>query len=165
SAAGPGRLAGLARAGLSPRARRRLVKGSHIVVPLLYEGEHGYLLQNDDRRIVFVLPFEGDFTLIGTTEVVFAGGSAEPSITADEIRYLCRAVARWFAHPPSPTDVVWSYSGVRPLYDDGARRAAAVSREYVIELDAAGAPALSVFGGKLTTFRRLAEQALARLAP
>jgi glycerol-3-phosphate dehydrogenase len=165
NAAGPWVLDVLARAGLATRARLRLVKGSHIVVQRLYEGEHGYLLQNDDRRIVFVLPFEREFSLIGTTELPFSGDPAEARITEDEIAYLCRAVARWFRAPPDPADVVWSYAGVRPLYEDRARNTSAVSRDYVLDLDTAGAPALSIFGGKLTTFRRVAEHALARLAP
>jgi glycerol-3-phosphate dehydrogenase len=167
NAAGPWVSDVLALAGLTARARLRLVKGSHIVVPLLYAGDHAYLLQNDDRRIVFVMPFERDYSLIGTTELPFAGDPAEVQITPEETRYLCRAVARWFEAPPRPEDVVWSYAGVRPLYEDRARNAASVSRDYAFDLDiaGAGAPALSVFGGKLTTYRRLAEHALARLAP
>jgi glycerol-3-phosphate dehydrogenase len=165
NAAGPWVLDVFARAGLSARARLRLLKGGHIVVPRLYDGAHAYLLQNDDRRFVFVLPFERDFSLIGTTELPFTGDPAAAQITADEIAYLCRAVARWFRAAPLPADVVWSYAGVRPLYQDRAKNAAAASRDYVLELDADGPPALAVFGGKLTTFRRLAEQALARLAP
>jgi glycerol-3-phosphate dehydrogenase len=165
NAAGPWVREVLALAGLTTRARLRLVKGSHIVVAKLYAGDHAYLLQNDDRRIVFVMPFEREYSLIGTTELPFAGDPAEASITADETLYLCRAVARWFASPPRPEDVVWSYAGVRPLYEDRARNPASVSRDYVFDLDSAGAPALSVFGGKLTTYRRLAEHVLARLAP
>jgi glycerol-3-phosphate dehydrogenase len=152
-------------AGLATRARLRLVKGSHIVVAKLYPGDHAYLLQNDDRRIVFVMPFERGYSLIGTTELPFAGDPAEAHITLDEILYLCRAVARWFEVAPRPEDVVWSYAGVRPLYEDSARDAASVSRDYVLDLDVAGAPALTIFGGKLTTHRRLAEGALARLLP
>jgi glycerol-3-phosphate dehydrogenase len=170
NAAGPWVLDVLALAGLSTRTRVRLVKGSHIVVPRLYEGDHAYLLQNDDRRIVFVLPFERDYSLVGTTELPFAGDPAEAHITPDETLYLCRAVARWFKAPPGPADVVWSYAGVRPLHDDRARDAAAVTRDYVFDLDVVdhsrgGAPALSIFGGKLTTHRRLAEHALERLLP
>ena len=165
NAAGPWVCEVLTLAGLTTRARLRLVKGSHIVVPRLYAGDHAYLLQNDDRRIVFVMPFERDYSLIGTTELPFAGDPAEAQITPDEIFYLCRAVARWFKPPPRPEDVVWSYAGVRPLYEDRARNAAAVSRDYVFDLDTRGPPALSIFGGKLTTYRRLAEHALARLAP
>jgi glycerol-3-phosphate dehydrogenase len=167
NAAGPWVSEVLALAGLATRARLRLVKGGHIVVPRLYAGDHAYLLQNDDRRIVFVMPFEDAHSLIGTTELPFAGDPGAAQITPEETLYLCRAVARWFAARPRPEDVVWSYAGVRPLYEDNARNAAAVSRDYVFDLDApeAQAPALSIFGGKLTTHRRLAEHALARLKP
>ncbi|HVH78134.1 MAG TPA: glycerol-3-phosphate dehydrogenase, partial [Stellaceae bacterium] len=154
----------LRRTGLASRARLRLDKGSHIVVPRLYPHDHAYLLQNDDKRVVFVIPYEREYTLIGTTELAAATPDVAPP-TADEICYLCRAVSRWFREAPTPSDVVWQYSGVRPLYDDGSRNASAASREYVFELDEAGAPALAVFGGKLTTYRRLAEHVLARLAP
>jgi glycerol-3-phosphate dehydrogenase len=165
NAAGPWAPEAARRAGLSPRARLRLVKGSHIVVPRLYEGDHAYLLQNEDRRIVFAMPFEEDFSLIGTTELPFAGDPARASVAPQEIAYLCAAVGRWFAAPPAPSAVAWSYAGVRPLYDDGAPSAAAVSRNYALDLDTAQPPALSVFGGKLTTYRRLAEHVLDRLAP
>jgi glycerol-3-phosphate dehydrogenase len=111
------------------------------------------------------MPFERDYSLIGTTELPFTGDPAAAQITPAETLYLCRAVARWFAAPPQPGDVVWSYAGVRPLYEDRARNAASVSRDYVFDVDTLGAPALSIFGGKLTTHRRLAEHALARLAP
>jgi glycerol-3-phosphate dehydrogenase len=121
-------------------------------------------LQNDDRRVVFVIPYEHDYTLIGTTEIAASFPEVQPP-TPEEVAYLCRAVGRWFKDAPTPADVVWQYSGVRPLYDDGASSASAASRDYVFELDTTGAPALTVFGGKLTTYRRLAEQALARLAP
>src|SRR5207253_699245 len=120
-------------------------KGSHIVVPRLYDGEQAYILQNDDRRIVFVIPYEDAFTLIGTTDVPFEGDPAGVAITPDEIHYLCRAVSRWFARPPQPEDVVWSYSGVRPLYDDQSSSVSAVTRDYVFDLDSSGgAPALTV---------------------
>jgi glycerol-3-phosphate dehydrogenase len=165
NAAGPWVLDVLARIGLSARFTLRLVKGSHIVVPRLYEGEHAYLLQNDDRRIVFVIPFERDFSLIGTTEVPFEGNPAEARTSDAEIAYLCRAVGRWFHAPPSPENVVWSFAGVRPLYDDRAKSASAVTRDYAFDIDTSGALALSIFGGKLTTYRRLAEHALERLAP
>lgn len=153
----------LRRAGLASRAHLRLDKGSHIVVPRLYAHDHAYLLQNDDKRVVFVIPYERDYTLIGTTEMSVSAPEAEPP-SGEEIAYLCRAVGRWFKRAPEPGDVVWRYSGLRPLYDDGSKSASATSRDYVFELDEAGAPALSVFGGKLTTYRRLAEAALARLA-
>jgi glycerol-3-phosphate dehydrogenase len=165
NAAGPWVLDVSRQAGLSAHHAVRLVKGSHVVVPRLYEGEQAYLLQNDDGRIVFVIPFERAFSLIGTTELPFTGDPATAEITEEEIAYLCRAVGRWFAKPPDPTDIVWHYAGVRPLYEDRARSASAVTRDYVFDLDTAGAPALSIFGGKLTTHRRLAEHLLARLAP
>lgn len=165
NAAGPWVLDVLARAGLSARAALRLVKGSHIVVPRLYDGDHAYLLQNDDRRIVFVIPYERDFSLIGTTELPFSGDPGQACISEEEIAYLCRAVGRWFRAAPSPADTVWSYAGVRPLHDNRAKSAAAATRDYAFDLDTEGAPALSIVGGKLTTYRRLAEHALARLAP
>ena len=165
NAAGPWVLDVLRLAGLSAGAALRLVKGSHIVVPRLYEGDHAFLLQNDDQRIVFVIPFERLFSLIGTTELPFSGDPASVEITEGEVSYLCRAVARWFDRPPTPADVVWRYAGVRPLYEDRARSASAVTRDYVFDLDVAGPPALSIFGGKLTTHRRLAEHALERLTP
>jgi len=165
NASGPWVLDVLRLAGLSSGVALRLVKGSHIVVPRLYPGDHAYLLQNDDRRIVFVIPFEQEFSLIGTTELPSTGDPAAAVVTGEEVAYLCRAVVRWFGNPPSPGDVVWRYTGVRPLYEDRARSASAVTRDYVFDLDTAGAPVLSIFGGKLTTHRRLAEHALARLAP
>ena len=164
NAAGPWAAEVRGLAGLSGRARLRLDKGSHIVVPRLYEGDHAYLLQNDDRRVVFAIPFERAYTLIGTTESAAPAPRAEP-VTDAEVAYLGRAVGRWFKRAPEPQDIVWRFSGVRPLYDDGARSTSAASRDYVFELDDAGPPCLSVFGGKLTTYRRLAEAALARLSP
>jgi glycerol-3-phosphate dehydrogenase len=165
NAAGPWVLDVLRIAGLPAHKGLRLVKGSHIVMPRLYPGDHAYLLQNDDRRIVFVIPFEREFSLIGTTELPFSGDPASPEVTEEEVSYLCRAVARWFERQPVPADVVWRYAGVRPLYEDRARSASAVTRDYVFDLDTAGPPALSIFGGKLTTHRRLAEHALERLLP
>lgn len=152
--------------GLGARAKLRLVKGSHIVVPRLYDGAQAYILQQPDRRIVFVIPYERDFTLIGTTEVAFDGAPGPVSISPDETRYLCECVNRSFRRPVSPQDVVWSYSGLRPLFDDAAATSSTVTRDYVLSLDESGEgpPALSVFGGKITTYRRLAEQVLARLA-
>ncbi|MGE0768759.1 MAG: glycerol-3-phosphate dehydrogenase [Hyphomicrobiaceae bacterium] len=147
------------------RAHVRLVKGSHIVVPSLFEHSRAYIFQNADGRIVFAIPYEQDFTLIGTTDVEFSGDPAAVSIDKSEVDYLCEAVSGYFARPVDPTDVVWQYSGVRPLYDDGDA-AQAVTRDFVLELDAdERAPLLSVFGGKLTTYRRLAEAALGKLEP
>lgn len=154
---------------LGSKTRRsvRLVKGSHIVTLALYPGDHAFILQNEDSRIVFAIPYEGRFTLIGTTDVPFKGDANSTSASSAEIEYLCRSVSRYFRKPVSPGDVVWSYAGVRPLFDDGASNPSAVTRDYVLDLDAphGEAPALSVFGGKITTFRRLAEQALAGLRP
>jgi glycerol-3-phosphate dehydrogenase len=151
--------------GVNTSRRTRLVKGSHIVVPRLYEGEHAYILQNPDRRIVFAIPYEHRFTLIGTTDLPYQADPAEVSISPDETSYLCDSAARWFTRGPAPEDVVWSYAGVRALFDDGAATASEVTRDYVLDLDApaAAAPLLSVFGGKITTFRRLAEHALGKL--
>ena len=164
NAGGPWVTEVLHRCGLSAvKAELRLIKGSHIVVPKLYPGEQAYLLQNDDRRVVFVLPFEQDFTLIGTTDIPYGGEPGGVAIDAAETDYLCRAASAWLARPVTPDMVVWSYAGVRPLYDDHAKDAAAVTRDYVLNIDNAGAPLLSVFGGKITTYRRLAEHALERL--
>jgi glycerol-3-phosphate dehydrogenase len=152
--------------GVCGRHRLRLVKGSHIVVGKLYDGEHAYILQNEDRRIVFAIPYERDHTLIGTTDVSFDGDPASVSISNAEIAYLCDVVNRHFIPQVAPQDVVWTYAGVRPLYDDEAQSASAVTRDYVLDLEeAGGAPILSVFGGKITTYRRLAEHALTKLQP
>ena len=167
NAGGPWAMEIARRAGVEHgKAALRLVKGSHIVVPRLYDGAQAYILQNDDRRIVFVLPFERDFTLIGTTDVLFEGDPATVACTDEEADYLCRAVGRWFARPLSPAAIVWRYAGVRPLYEDHAKSASAVTRDYVLlrDSEASGAPMLSVLGGKITTYRRLAEHALERLA-
>ncbi|MBS0282821.1 MAG: glycerol-3-phosphate dehydrogenase [Proteobacteria bacterium] len=144
----------------------RLVKGSHIVVPRLYEGDHAFMLQNADRRIVFTLPYEGQFTLIGTTDEPWEGAPARASIDAEETRYLLDTVNDYFAHRLGEADIVWSYAGIRPLYDDKAGSASAVTRDYVLDLDAGEgrAPMLSVFGGKITTYRKLAEHAMQHLA-
>lgn len=145
----------------------KLVKGSHIVVPRLYDGEHAFILQNDDRRVVFVCPYEFRYTLIGTTDVELHGDPGPCSASAEEISYLCRAANRFFARPLEPNDVAWSYCGIRPLFDDGSANPSAVTRDYVLRVDAGAreAPLLSVFGGKITTYRKLAEHALAKLAP
>jgi glycerol-3-phosphate dehydrogenase len=145
----------------------RLIKGSHIVVPRLYEGTHAYFLQNPDGRIEFVIPYENHYTLIGTTDVPFAGDPSKVAISGEETAYLCDCVNRYFKKQIAPADVVWSYAGVRPLYDDDAANAAAVTRDYEFEVSGnAGSPILlSVFGGKLTTYRKLAEHALEKLQP
>ncbi|MXO74292.1 glycerol-3-phosphate dehydrogenase [Altererythrobacter aerius] len=145
----------------------RLVKGSHIVLPRLYPGAHAFLLQNPDGRVVFAIPWLDRFTLVGTTDEPWHGPPGEPAISAAETDYLLATVTRNFARPVTAQDIAWTYSGIRPLYDDRAANASAVTRDYVLDLDADGgrAPLLSVFGGKITTYRKLAEHALEILAP
>jgi glycerol-3-phosphate dehydrogenase len=144
----------------------RLVQGSHIVVRKLYAHDRAYMFQNSDGRIVFVIPYQDDFTLIGTTDRDYEGDPAKVKASTEEIQYLCASVSEYLAKPVNPEDVVWTYSGVRPLYDDGASEAKAATRDYVFELDTpGGAPLLSIYGGKITTHRRLAEEALEKLAP
>lgn len=152
--------------GIEPPARVRLVQGSHIVTRRLVDHDRAYVLQNPDGRIVFVIPYEQDFTLIGTTDHDIAGDPEQVGMTGEERDYLLESVNRWFRRPLGPDDIVWSYAGVRPLYDDGASAAQAATRDYVLHLDAprGAAPLLSVFGGKLTTARKLAEAALTELA-
>jgi glycerol-3-phosphate dehydrogenase len=144
----------------------RLVKGSHIVLPRLYEGEHAFILQNDDRRVVFMIPYEERFTLLGTTDVDYEGDPASPRASEAEVDYLCRAAGRYLARAPAPAEVLWRYAGVRPLYDDGSEDPSAITRDYTLRVDDSdgAAPVLSVFGGKITTYRRLAEHALEKLA-
>ncbi len=153
--------------GQATRDSVRLVQGSHIVLPRLYEGEHAFILQNDDRRVVFMIPFEGHYTLVGTTDVDFEGDPAAPRATEAEVDYLCKAAARYLVRAPSASEVLWRYSGVRPLYDDGSEDPSAITRDYTLRVDddSGAAPVLSVFGGKITTYRRLAEHALDKLAP
>ena len=149
-------------------ARLRMVKGSHLVVPRLYTGEHAYILQQPDRRIVFVIPYEERFSLIGTTDVPFDGDPSNVAISPEEIEYLCHAVSTYFAKPVHAETVVWSYAGVRPLYEDRSGASpSTVTRDYVFDLEVGGSrpPLLSVYGGKITTFRRLAEHALQKLEP
>ena len=152
--------------GLSSHALR-LVKGSHLVFRRLFEGTHAYILQNDDGRIVFALPFLDRFTLVGTTDVDFEGDPARVSMDDREAAYLCDSVNRYFNEQVSPQDAVWSFSGLRPLIDDASRSPSQVTREYVLDLDAPphAAPAVSVIGGKLTAYRNLAEKTLALLKP
>ena len=155
------------RMSVETKAHTRLVQGSHIVVRKLYGHDRAYILQNPDGRIVFAIPYEQDFTLVGTTDRDYKGDPSKVTATPDEVAYLCRAISENFAKPVTPGDVVWSYSGVRPLYDDGSSEAKSATRDYVLEVDAkAGAPAVvSVFGGKITTYRRLSEEVLVRLQP
>ena len=145
----------------------RLVKGSHIVVPRLYAHDRCYIFQNADGRVCFAIPYHDDFTLIGTTDQDFSGDPASAAPSAAEEKYLCAAVSEYLREPVDPASIVWRYAGVRPLRDDGASKAQEATRDYVLELHetAAEAPLLSVFGGKLTTYRRLAEAAMAKLAP
>ena len=149
----------------SPKALR-LVKGSHIVVRKLFDHDHAYIFQNADKRIIFAIPYERDFTLIGTTDVELVGAIGSARVDAAETDYLCAQASRYFARPVAPRDVVWSYAGVRPLLDDESGNAAAVTRDYRLELDAPAqqAPLLTVWGGKITTFRKLAEEAADLLA-
>lgn len=143
----------------------RLVKGSHIVVPRLFEHDHAYIFQQPDRRIVFAIPYERDYTLIGTTDVDYREDPSAPRISSAEIDYLCAAASRYFQRPVLAEDVVWTYSGVRPLLEDDSEKASDATRDYVLDLDRGGAPLLSVFGGKITTARKLAEEACDSLAP
>ena len=153
-------------AGVNAKAKVRLVQGSHIVVRQLYAHDRAYMFQNADGRIVFVIPYQDDFTLIGTTDRDYDGDPAKVKATSEEIEYLCNSVSEYLEKPVKPSDVVWNYAGVRPLYDDGASEAKAATRDYVFELDTpGGAPLLSIYGGKITTYRRLAEEALERLSP
>ncbi len=143
----------------------RLVRGSHVVTRRLFDHDRCYFFQGTDGRIIFAIPYEQDFTLIGTTDIDHQGTPEEARCTDAERDYLLAFASRYFARPVTVEDVVWTYSGVRPLYDDGATSATAATRDYVLDLDEAGAPLLNVFGGKITTHRRLAEEAMARLAP
>ena len=133
-----------------------LVKGSHIVLPRLYEGEHAFILQNDDRRVVFMIPYGDLHTLVGTTDVAVGDESAPPLASAEEVAYLCRAVSRYLAQPARPEDVVWSYAGVRPLYDDGSADPSAVTRDYTLRVDdeAGRAPVLSLTRTSVIRSRR-----------
>ena len=144
----------------------RLVKGSHIVVRRLFDHGHGYIFQNPDRRIVFALPFENDFTLIGTTDEDFSGDLDSLTPTIDEVVYLCTSVNGYLRHEIGPEHVMWRYAGVRSLYDDGAGRPEDVTRDYHLVLDEKfrEAPLLTVYGGKITTYRRLAEASLDKLS-
>ncbi|GEO97791.1 glycerol-3-phosphate dehydrogenase [Methylobacterium haplocladii] len=153
--------------GINSRSAVRLIKGSHIVVKRLFDGDQAYILQQPDQRIVFAIPYERDFTLIGTTDVPYENEPGAVTISPEETRYLCDCINRSFAKNIGPTDVVWSYSGVRPLYDDAAANASAVTRDYVLDVSDQGGtlPVLSVFGGKITTYRRLAEHAIEKLEP
>lgn len=171
NAAGPWTLDTLKTCGAKAQGKQlRLVKGSHMVVKKLYEGDHAYIVQNDDGRIVFVIPYHQNFSLIGTTEVIMESppqiAGKRLDISPSEAAYLCETVNSYFNHKITPQDSVWSFAGVRPLFDDKSDSASKVTREYVLDLDVSGgAPLLSIFGGKLTTYRQLAEKVLQRLEP
>ncbi len=153
-------------AGSNSARNVRLVKGSHIIVPKFWDGPQAYLVQNHDKRVIFINPYEGDKALIGTTDIPYEGAAENVAPDEAEIAYLIAAVNRYFTKSLTRADVVESFSGVRPLYDDGAGNPSAVTRDYVFDLDTnGGAPMLNIFGGKITTFRKLAEHALQRLAP
>jgi glycerol-3-phosphate dehydrogenase len=167
NAAGPWVEEVSSRAGRNTENRVRLIKGSHIVTRKFWEGEQAYLLQHDDGRVIFVNPFEGDLALIGTTDIPFDGRAEDAHIAVAEVEYLLSVVNSYFEHAPSAGDVRHTFSGVRPLYDDKAANPSAVTRDYVFDIDAPAhaAPILSVFGGKITTYRKLAEHALEKLSP
>ena len=148
----------------SGRRSLRLIKGSHIVVPRLFEHDLAYIFQNADKRIVFAIPFQRDFTLIGTTDVEYRGDPAAVQADAAEIDYLCTLANHYFRRQLVAADVLWTYSGVRPLLDDESDDPAAITRDYLLEYTTAPAPLLSVWGGKITTFRKLAEEAVDLLA-
>ncbi len=150
---------------LTPKAGIRLVRGSHIVTKRLFDHDRAYFFQGTDGRIIFAIPYEEDFTLIGTTDQDHQGDPSEARCTEAEEQYLCAFVSQYFRRPVTRDDVVWTYSGVRPLYDDGASSASAATRDYVLTVNTDGAPILNVFGGKITTYRKLAEAAMAKIVP
>ncbi len=147
----------------------RLVQGSHIIVRKKFEGPKAYFFQNPDNRIIFAIPYESDFTLIGTTDRDYTGDPKDVRISGEETTYLCNAASEYFKEPVKPEDIVWTYSAVRPLFDDGASKAQEATRDYVLKLEGKdgtevnNAPLLNVFGGKLTTYRRLSEHALDKI--
>jgi len=143
----------------------RLVKGSHIVVKKMFDHPYAYIFQNPDGRIVFAINYEQDFTLVGTTDLEYTGDTDKVAIDQSEIDYLCELTARYFKQPLQASDVVWSYSGVRPLLEDDSANASEITRDYKLAIEGEQAPLLSVFGGKITTFRKLAEEAVDMIAP
>ncbi len=151
------------RSPLRDKHKVRLVKGSHIIVPKLFDHDYAYIFQAPDRRIVFALPYEGDYTLVGTTDVEHQGAPGPVEISAAEVDYLCGMANRYFGKAIAAPDVVWSYAGLRPLLEDEADDPSSVTRDYVFDLDDDGAPALSIYGGKLTTYRVLSEEAVHRI--
>ncbi|MFM8467724.1 MAG: glycerol-3-phosphate dehydrogenase [Oxalobacteraceae bacterium] len=166
NAAGPWAAQFLQQAAHRPSANSlRLIKGSHIVVKKLFDHPYAYIFQNPDGRIVFAIDYERDFTLIGTTDIEYTGDTDKVAIDQDEIDYLCTLTERYFRKPLTASDVVWAYSGVRPLLEDASSNASEITRDYHLALDGDTAPLLSVFGGKITTFRKLAEEAVDMIAP
>jgi glycerol-3-phosphate dehydrogenase len=157
-------------AGTTSSRRIRLVKGSHLVTRKFWQGDQAYLLQNDDKRVIFVNPYEGDLALIGTTDIAVEGKPEDARIDDREIDYLLGILKRYFTAPPGRAEIVHAFSGVRPLYDDNAESPSAVTRDYIFDIDPkepapSNAPILSIFGGKITTYRKLAEHGLDRLRP
>ena len=172
NAAGPwaAKFAGVAAAGNAVDSAKkaqglRLIKGSHIIVPRLFDHPYAYIFQNPDKRIIFAIPYEGQFTLIGTTDLEYTGEPGQVTISADEVAYLCQMANRYFNKQIDAGDVVWTYSGVRPLLDDSSQNASAVTRDYLLECAENTPPFLNIWGGKITTYRKLAEEALAMLLP
>ena len=163
NAAGPWVMEAEARLGVHSKAGARLVRGSHIIVPALFEGEHAYILQQPDRRIVFAIPYAGGTTLVGTTDIAVTD-PADADISSEETDYLLAAANRYFSRQVARGDIVFTYAGIRSLYDDGASEARQVTRDYVLELDVDGPPLLSIFGGKITTARHLAQTAVEKLS-
>ena len=141
----------------------RLVQGSHIVVPKIHDHDRAYIFQNADNRIIFALPYEQDYTLIGTTDQDYQGDPAEVKITEPEISYICSSASEYFEKPVNVDDVVWSYSGVRPLYNDGATEAQEATRDYVLRVDGDELPVINIFGGKITTYRKLSESMIKKI--
>jgi glycerol-3-phosphate dehydrogenase len=149
----------------TPKNGVRLIKGSHIVTRKLFDGDHCYIFQNADNRIIFAIPYERDFTLIGTTDVQLDKLDGPPQISAEETDYLLGAASEYFKQPVTREQIVWAYAGVRPLYDDGDNDPSAITRDYVLDLDPGKPMLLSIYGGKLTTYRRLSEHAMQKIAP
>ena len=150
---------------LNSQENVRLVRGSHIVVPKLFDHGRCYFFQGTDGRIIFAIPYETDFTLIGTTDANHDSADTAPQCTEAEQDYLLAFASQYFKTPLTPADIVWQFSGMRPLHDDGGQSASAITRDYSLKLDDSAAPVLHVFGGKITTYRRLAEKALAHILP
>ena len=167
NAAGPwvGEMAAKSSGSGTASSSLRLVKGSHIVVPRLHDDSRAYILQNHDGRIIFVIPYAEDFTLIGTTDVDVPGGPGKVEASAEEIEYLCKAVNIYFNKPLSSSQIIWSFAGIRPLYNDGGASAQETTRDYVLDLQGAGRPAplMNIYGGKITTYRELAEDVMGKL--